>query len=74
MTKHKATHFNMESTELQKVQQNEELVPDGQKYQLCFQHLIGKTELKKIWQENIQDSSSLKTPVYSRLPYTYGDF
>ena len=30
MTKHKATHFNMDNTELQKVQQNEELVPDGQ--------------------------------------------
>ena len=30
MTKHKTTHFNMDNTELQKVQQNEELVPDVQ--------------------------------------------
>ena len=35
---------------------------------------IEKTELKKIWQERIQHSSSLKAPVYSRLPYTCGDF
>ena len=33
-----------------------------------------KTGLKKISQARIQHSSALKAPVYSRLPYTYGDF
>ena len=35
---------------------------------------LEKTEWKKIWQARIQDSSSLKTPVHSRLPYTFGVF
>ena len=30
MTRHKTTQLNMDNTELQKVQQNEEPVPDGQ--------------------------------------------
>ena len=35
---------------------------------------LEKTEWKKIWQARIHDSGSLKTPVHSRLPYTFGVF
>ena len=55
-----------------KYKQTREPVPDGQHTKFVYNTQSEKDKFKKMSQDRIQHSSSLKP--FSRLPYTYGEF
>ena len=69
----KCTYHNCGHTALHaKYKQTREPVPDGQDTKFVYSTQLEKDKFKKMSQDRIQYSSSLKP--FSRLPYTYGEF
>ena len=68
MTGHRTTKYEYGWQSCKKYKQTREPVPDGQDTKFVYSTQLEKDKFKKMSQDRIQGSSSLKP--FSRLPYT----